>query len=113
MVKTTSVLRGTRDIRTMTGATKGSIPRMRESPYLRLHMLWTDNARLSREYASAEKRRLSLERRMKENRAESARLAPQSLPARQQAGGAEASSAALTTPRRPRRTKMSTRPVRH
>jgi hypothetical protein len=105
MAKSTSALRGMRDIRTIAGTKNGSIPRTRESPYLRLHMLWTNNDRLSREYASAEKRRLSLERRMKENRDESARLAPQ--------GGAEVPSPALTTPRRPRRTSVSAVTVRH
>jgi hypothetical protein len=104
MAKGTSVLRGMRDIRTIAGTKNGSIPRMRESPYLRLHMLWTNNDRLSREYASAEKRRLSLKRRLKENSNESARLAQQS--------GAEVSSAALTTPRRPRRTSVNPITVR-
>jgi hypothetical protein len=112
MAKSTS-LRGMNEIRTIAGTGYGSIPRVGESPYLRMHMLWTSNDRMRQEYACIEKRRLWLERRMKENSKASARLAQQSLPAQQQAGGTEVPSVALTTPRRPRRTKMSTKPVRY
>jgi hypothetical protein len=105
MNKSTSTLRGMRDIRTIAGTTNGSIPRLRESPHLRLHMLWTNNDRLSREYACNEKRRLSIERQMKENREESARLA--------QEGAAKVLNTASTTPRRPRRAGVRTITVRH
>jgi len=124
MVKTAALVSGMHDIRTVAGSGIGSIPRKGESPYLRLHMLCKENDRLSLEYARAEKRRLSLERRMKDNRAESARLAQQSLPAQQQAGGTAVSSTTLTTPRpacrdgrgagrRPRRTSANTITGRH
>ena len=105
MAKSNSTLRGMRDIRTIAGTTNGSIPRLRESPHLRLHMLWTNNDRLSREYACNEKRRLSIERQMKENREESARLT--------QKGVDRVPNAAPTTPRRPRRTGVSTATARH
>ncbi len=105
MAKSNSTLRGMRDIRTIAGTTNGSIPRLRESPHLRLHMLWTNNDRLSREYACNEKRRLSIERQMKENRDENARLTQQ--------GVNRVPVAASTTPRRPRRAGLSTVTVRH
>ena len=110
MAKSTS-LRGMNEIRTISGTGYGSIPRVGESPYLRMHMLWTSNDRMRQEHACAEKRRLWLERRMKENSKASARLAQQI--------GTEAPDEALTTPRpacrdgrgagrRPRRTSANT-----
>ena len=74
MAKSTSELRGLRDVRTMSGTRKRSIPHSRESTYLRLYMLRMENDRLSQEFLSIEKRRLSLKRRLDEIRAEIDRL---------------------------------------
>jgi chromosome segregation ATPase len=105
MARSASALSGMRDIRTMSGTRKGSIPHMRESLYLRLYMLRMENDRLSQEYASVEKRRLSLKRRLEDIRNEIARL--------ERSNTADAGTAALTTPRCPGRTSVSTMPVRY
>ena len=105
MVRTASVLSGVNDIRTMSGTGKGTIPHRREGLYLRMYMLQKENDRLGQEYVNVEKRRLSLKRRLKNNRNETARL--------ERRNSADEGTAALTTPRRRRRTRVSTMPVRY
>jgi acetylornithine/succinyldiaminopimelate/putrescine aminotransferase len=104
MVKSTSGLRGLRDIRTTSGSRKRFTPHSRASAYLRLYTLQMENDRLSPESQSIERRQLMLQRRLKEIHGEIDRLAQQS--------GTEVSSAALKMPRRPRRTSVSAITVR-
>jgi len=105
MVKSAPALSGMRNIRTMSGSRKGSIPHRSESIYLRLYMLQTENDRLDQEFTSVKKRRLTLKRRMDEIRKEIDRLERQK--------GMGLSPGALTTPRHTARAGPKPMPIRY
>jgi chromosome segregation ATPase len=110
LAKSTSELRGLRDVRTMSGSRKRSIPNTRESTYLRLYMLRMENDRLSQEYASVEKRRLGLKRRLDDIRREIDLLAESETRVEQSPGGDSSVTAATHCAGRTSRSSM---PIRY
>lgn len=105
MVKSTSELRGMRDVRTMSGSRKRFIPHSRASAYLRLYTLQMEKDRLSPESQSIERRQLLLKRRLEEIRGEIERL---------EAGGHRTGqTAALAATRCAARSSLSSMPAHY
>lgn len=70
MVRGATELSGLRDIRTMHGSKKRSIPRVQSSAYLDLYMLRKEKDRLEKEVYILDKRKKGIQKRLNEIDAE-------------------------------------------